>query len=531
MNKEPNTIANEKASADSLKSRKILPGCVLALIMLVLSFWIYTRHNQFAFFYHSDESAKVEQVITRQYNFHHPMLLLSTTELLYGEAGDVKSPTEQQRVVETGRLVSAIFTAIAVEALTLLAFLRAGWLAAIATGLLLTFNQQLFELAHYMKEDPALLLGVALSFLTLALYEKKRIWGAALCCGLACGVAVSGKYMGAMMFGCALPVFIFGGALTPGRRALHISLLLLGALLVFALVNLPLLRDLETFRASFSREMDLVAHGSKDMARSVPHTVYLSIFRQNTTPAIWLLLGVFYFQFWKTRRTQSAASWALALFPIVLTLVFSFSPKTNDRYYLPVTAVIYYLSALGLVDLVKTILPHWKSELEMRWKQTGAAVILVALLCEAPKFYDVFHAFQHDDRHELAGFIQEKLPPGARIAQDERVMLPDERNRKRGRIVLDLKQKAISGKTYAANLGTLDALRAKGYTHVAVSHSNYGRFFLDSLDVKDEKREEVERQRAFYEQLFAEGELLFERERGTVIYLHPGLRLYSILQR
>lgn len=499
--------------------------------MAGLSLWLFTRHNQFAFFYHSDESAKVAQVITRDYNFHHPMLLLTTSELLLGKSrGDVTSPTDQQRVVEAGRLVSAIFSAIAVGAFTLLAFIRAGRLAALTAGLLLAFHQQLFELAHYMKEDPALLLGVALTFLTLAMYEKQRGWSLALCCGLACGVAVSGKYMGAVMFGCALPVMILGGKLKPGHRVLHIGLLLLGALLVFALANLPLLRDLETFRASFSREMDMVAHGAKDMARSVPHTVYLSIFRDNTTPAIWLLLGVYYFRFWKTRREQSATSWALALFPIVLTIAFSFSPKTNDRYYLPVTAVVYFLASLGLMDLVRTVLPRWKPALEARWKMVGAITLLIALACEAPRFHEVFRAFQYDDRRELAEFIQKNIPPDVSIAQDERVMLPDERNRKRGRVVLNLTQEVVSGKTYAANLGDLDQLRATGYTHVAVSESNYGRFFLKSLSVKDQNRAEVEKQRTFYERLFAEGELLFERERGTVIYLHPGLRLYSIKQ-
>lgn len=69
LNTESNSIGNDKAEADSLKARKILPGCLLALIMVVLSFWIYTRHNQFAFFYHSDESAKVEQVMTRDILF------------------------------------------------------------------------------------------------------------------------------------------------------------------------------------------------------------------------------------------------------------------------------------------------------------------------------------------------------------------------------------------------------------------------------------------------------------------------------
>jgi hypothetical protein len=79
-----------------------------------------------------------------------------------------------------------------------------------------------------------------------------------------------------------------------------------------------------------------------------------------------------------------------------------------------------------------------------------------------------------------------------------------------------------------ADLGTLDELRAKGITHVAVSESDYGRFFLKSLQPKKGQEEDFARRKAFYESLFDSGEPLFERGRGTVIYLHPGIRVYRI---
>ena len=39
---------------------------------------------------------------------------------------------------------------------------------------------------------------------------------------------------------------------------------------------------------------------------------------------------------------------------------------------------------------------------------------------------------------------------------------------------------------------------------------------------------EFARRKAFYERLFREGKMVFERERGTVLYLHPGIRVYQI---
>lgn len=515
-------MPRELTHSDDLSAAGPVARLLLPLAFVALSFWLGLQHNQFSFFYHSDESAKVDQVISADYNFHHPMLLLMATRARLG-GGPV--PEDMQRVVEAGRWMAAAFTALAVGALVSLALQNSGGLAGLAAGLLLAFNQQLFELAHYMKEDPGLLLGVALTFLALALYERHPGWPSALACGAACGIAVSGKYVGVIMLAAIVPV-IWRAPATGGRRRVGHGLLVLGgAILVFALLNIPLLADQEAFQRSFQREVDMVAHGSKGMTRSVPHAVYFDIFADNTTPVVWLLLGAFYYDFWRRRRALGPAAWVTALFPIVLTLGFSFFPKTNDRYYLPVTAILYYLAALGLVSGAR-----WMTAWKPRWPLPAIAAFLlvVALASEAPRFWDVYRAFQRDDRRELAELIRDRVPAEAKIAQDSRVMLPDERNRNRGRVVLDLPQTIESEGRYVSGFGDLDQISAAGFTYVAVSESNYGRFFVRSMIPKDKYLEEYERQRAFYERLFREGELIFERPRSTVIYLHPGLRLYRL---
>jgi hypothetical protein len=82
---------------------------------------------------------------------------------------------------------------------------------------------------------------------------------------------------------------------------------------------------------------------------------------------------------------------------------------------------------------------------------------------------------------------------------------------------------------FASDLGTVDELRAQGVTHVIISESSYGRFFRSDLRPQDpEKTAQFEAGRQFYEELLRNGELLFEKERGTVIYLHPGIRVYRI---
>src|SRR5215216_7097634 len=124
------------------KIQKLLggPGAVIAwmLVLFAVSYFPNQRNNGFPFYYHPDEPGKVEQLRDRKWNFHHPMLLLSTTMLFarHPAAG------QEQQVVETGRRVSAGFTALAVVALSLTALLWRGWPAAFVAGAALATHHQ-----------------------------------------------------------------------------------------------------------------------------------------------------------------------------------------------------------------------------------------------------------------------------------------------------------------------------------------------------------------------------------------------------
>jgi hypothetical protein len=65
-------------------------------------------------------------------------------------------------------------------------------------------------------------------------------------------------------------------------------------------------------------------------------------------------------------------------------------------------------------------------------------------------------------------------------------------------------------------------------THLAISESDYGSFLLSGVRPKAGEAANFERRKMFYEELLRSGEPLFQRDRGTVVYLHPGLRLYRM---
>ncbi len=491
-----------------------------ALALFAATLFLHTQHNSFPYYYHPDEPGKVEQVLTGEWNFHHPMLLLSTTRAVTQCSGVAMN---EQTVVETGRWVSAAFTATAVVALSVLAFAWRGWGAGIATGAALLTHHQLFELSHYFKEDPALLAGLALTFMMLlACSWRATPWRAALL-GVACGLAVSGKYLGVIAIALAVPVLWR----EPERRGLRFAVFAGALVATFIIINLPLLLHLATFRESFGREMEFVVKGQRGLTRSVPHTQYWNVFRDNTTPFIWLLLGAFLHARWRERRTLSLAEWIIIAFPFAYAITLSFSPKTNDRYFLPATALFTLQAAIGAVDLVR----HYTARpMRSRWMAAAVAGLVATQLFALPRpldwpcFAEYWRAFQIDDHAALRKWAT-NLRHSAVIAKDNRILLPDPTKKRDVKRLGTLPQKVLSER-FAADLGTMEELRAKGVTHIIVSESDYGRFFLAGLRPQEGERADFERRKAFYESLLRDGELLWERDRGTVIYLHPGIRIY-----
>ena len=482
----------------------------LALFTAVLGF--DTRHNEFPYFYHPDEPTEVNQVMTAEWDYHQPMLLLRVTKAVVEILG---IPFREQDIVETGRWVSAVFTAVAVVAFALLAYAWRGWTASIAAGLALLLQHQLFEFAHYMTEDPALLMGLALTFLTAyVLWLKPNVW-LALLLGIAVALAISAKYAGIVALGIAVPVLWRGRE--RGNRKRHWICFAVALAIALIAVNLPLILHLGAFRRSLGMEIRSAESG----LRGVPHAQYWGIFRGNSTPVMWVLLLVFLAARWRERRRLPLVIWLLIAFPFVCTLALSFSSNSNYGSFLPESACFTFLAALGVVDAAK-YLSQW---MRYRWALAGMAAVLV--IAQIPGWMKYETAFQRDDNADMLDWVITQAPPDAVIAKDGRVKLPDPGMPQDKRRFRPLSQRILSDR-YAADLGSIDKMRAMGVTLVAVSESDYGIFRLLSLRPQAKEAENFARRKEFYDNLLRNGELLFERERGVALYLHPGIRVYRL---
>ncbi len=492
------------------------------MVIFVLTLWLGTRHNDFPWYYHPDEPGKVEQVLgTRPLNFHHPMLLLNSTKVAVSLLGVEKN---QQSVVETGRRVSSFFTAAAVVALSLLGYVWRGWRVALIAGLTLATHHQLYELSHYMKEDTALLFGLAVTFLAAHLHQRKPTLRTALFIGLGVGLAISGKALGIMALVVAVPVFIATRAQCGWRIVVAAAVF---AVAIIVAINPQAVLSMDAVRESSSREMEL-ATGGQGMTQSVPHGKYWSIFLSNTTPVMWPLILAVIVITWKRRKEHNTAELATLGFPFALGIALSFFPKENDRYFLPATAFFTLLAALGAAELARIL--HRKASRGLVETGIGAVLVLGQFINWTDDRgglirYD--QAFQTDDTTELLVWLNQHSQADDVIAKDNRVRLPD--SRRRSRKARPLPNKILSAE-YAADLGTLDKLRADGVKIVIISESTFMRFERAGMRPKEGDGGDAERRRAFYAELRRSYEPAWSRQRSTVIYLHPGIEVYRIAQ-
>ena len=150
------------------------------------------------------------------------------------------------------------------------------------------------------------------------------------------------------------------------------------------------------------------------------------------------------------------------------------------------------------------------------------------MISQIPGWVTCETAFQRDDNADLLEWVRTETPPDAVIAKDGNVQLPEPGDSKDEARFGPLTQKILSER-YAADVGDIEEkMRALGVSLVAVSNSDY-EFRLRRLrPPSEDPAAKFARRKEFYDNLLRDGELLFERERGAVLYLHPGIRVYRL---
>ncbi|HEY5753433.1 MAG TPA: phospholipid carrier-dependent glycosyltransferase [Chthoniobacterales bacterium] len=490
-----------------------LAQATLLAALFAAAFLFLSRHNHFPVYYHPDELSKGDQVVSGALNYHHPLLLLDSADLLLRASG---RPRTAENAVMAGRTASAIFTALSVVFLTVLAWRRAGWLAALAAAVLLPLLPLMYELAHYCKEDPALLAGITLSLLALEIFTSKPGAMAAAFTGAACGVAVSGKYLGIVLFLVALPWVIWNG------RTWKITIAFLAAFLTtVAVINLPYLLHPGALAQGLDYEMNAAqVGGAKGLSRDIPHAKYVNIFLDNVG---WpLMIGMAGFVTIPIFRKQNRNPFNALLFllPAGYAVMLSFSPKTAGRYFLAVAPLLAVCGIIGL-SWIASLLSRKKSWIGYAFFATAA---VSALLVQTDLARMSLLGFQQDSRREMAAWIAQNLPADALLLAEHRIHLS-----KAATWPADSPPRIrIWEKAFLPDAGTLEQISEAGVRYVAVIRTGFGGYVDPKRKPAPNQKDQHQYRSSFYRRLFSEGRLLKKAGGNGVGILNPEIRLYEL---
>ncbi len=481
-----------------------------------------TRHNDFPWFYHTDEPSKAEQLVSGERNFYHPALMLNSTDAVSRVLG---VPRERQSMVVTGRTMSAFFAALAVTGFALVAWRIGGLEAGVLAGAFCALSADFFDAAHYMKEDPYWISGLSFTFLAALHYWRKPAAVPAIMLGLAAGWSVAGKYIGFIALLVAVLTIAGKMIASRSRNILPLALCLISAAVIFLGINYQILSEPQAMTAGLGKEVGALYNEHHQKNEKFKPSRYLDLL-QDTVPAtaIALAAALLICGLGKWKRTPLPELLFLLL-PVLLGIALTFTPKGSARYFLPIGLMLLTSAAIALALAVKTLQLRPFPIRLTSWILGAAAAC--AILIPLGREYKVrHHAFSTDYRKNLADYIRQNVPPNAVIASDQRAAMPSADDPRYAGFPHLLPNKMLITR-YVADLGTLDELLTKGVSYVVVASRDANRLGNDE-NFSSEDQKKLPARRQFYQDLTKRGTVEWQSKLGDNKYLNASLILYHI---
>lgn len=499
---------------------------LLSVTALLASVFLYSRNNNFSSFYHPDERVKARQVGENKRLYLHPQLLLEATDLALKISRHQASETLESlhKVILTGRWVSAILAGLTVVALGLVGYFYAGFGGLVLGALSVGLCPSLLINAHYMKEDTALVFGIALTLLAALIYSRappgKRQVAALLFLGAAAGIAASGKYIGIIALAAALLFVCF---LSPSRELSVRCAIVLGACVVsVAAINHRIFSDWSGFVQGLHYELNhiVVQHfGGTTMNR--PNLFLAKGLVRETMPHVLVLAAIYLISLALFMKRTNPWDLFFVLFAGFFAVLLSFSNIPGYRYNLPTIVMLNLMAVLGIVRLSEFF------QARFRW-----VVVVVALALIVPiqlrRCLNYLDQFANDSRIRLRRFVAHELPSDSVIVSDSYALpgYDDDPHLTGNEHRLPMK---LYDHFWAADYADLQSLPGLGSSYVAVSELAYGRFFDPEVVPAPHDLRYATRRR-FYEQLFASGQLLWSSDPDppNFSFVNPAVRLYRL---
>jgi hypothetical protein len=491
---------------------------LMVTVFVIGLFW-FTRGNGFPSFYNPEEEIRASQLITGDWDLHHPLLSAFTTKFLKAL---LHVPNELHAVVQLGRTVSALFAVGSIICLGLSIYLLGNPAAAGLLCFLLLCQHQFFDLAHTMSENSSLMFGAGLTLLAIVFLEQKATVPRALFLGFSVALAISAKYIGALLF---IPALI--AVFRCGDRALRVNRVaefFLGFLFTVLVVNFYAVTELPLTALDVLQDLGLALSSTSDGIKNWVHGTYWLALWHNTTPAIWVMLGIALTVLWIRRRTLQLSEILLLLIPLVYFSLLLFAPS-GDLRFLPVIGFTYALAVAGVAWMAELISPT-REEVKGWLLPMLFALSLAACFLEFLRGYPYYAAFNSDERLEMLTWMDGNLRPGSKIIADPSVLLPrllaKAKQKYRFDLLMDDFPKVLRDQPRLAQFAEA------GADYVVVCKSDYQSLMTQAVSVARVNDESVSSAKQFYSELFKKGTLVWSRGLGPVPYLQPGLEIYHL---
>lgn len=492
---------------------------VLMLAAFVVGLFWFTHGNRYPSFYNPEEEIRASQVITGDWDLHRPLLSAFATKVLKAV---LHVPDNLQFVVELGRTVSAFFAIGSIICLGLSVYLLGSSAAAALLAFLLLWQHQFYDLAHTMSENSALMFGSSLTLLAIVLIEQKATVPRALLLGVSVATAISAKYIGALLF---IPALM--AVLRSGGRELRLNRVMefiLGLLFALLLVNFSAVTELPSTVLDVLEDLGSAFASTPDGLENMVHGRYWLALWRNTTPPIWVMLGISLSVLWFRRRNLTMSEILLVLFPLVYFLLLLFTPSSDLRF-LPVVGFTYAFAVAGvgwMAELISTA-----GEQVRGWLLPALfAVCLAACFFEFLRGYPYYAAFNFDERLEMLDWMDGNLQPGSKVLADPSVLLPKLLAETKQKYRFELLANGFPKATDDQSL--LEQVIAAGADYVVASDSDYKSLSSQRTSVARVNEQSLNAAKQFYSELFKKGTLIWSRNQGPVAYLQPGLEVYRV---
>ncbi|HSH96005.1 MAG TPA: hypothetical protein VK968_17800, partial [Roseimicrobium sp.] len=525
------TDPDTKVTSLTLRGLKPLAIGTIALLLFGLGIILYTRNNDFPMRYHPDESGKVDQILSadQRRNYHHPQLLLEVTDKLLA----LRPTTDPQAAVQVGRTTSAIFAALTVVAGAVLGYFAGRLRGMLLIGAVLLFSPPMVIYSHYMKEDAGLMLGLVLCLLASRVFWGKAIprrrdlatderliirpwWRDLLAVafmGVACAVAISGKYVGVYALAALLPLLFFPrgrGWLIP-LRPLVFLIFAAGAVL---LINHLIFKDWDGFVQSLQAETHHGLTEHFDLAMDVPTGYFIRNTWETATLPVKVLAALYLPLLLITWKRRSGWDVFPIVFLAVSTAVISRCPIPFPRYGLPMVITVYVMAGLAgcfAIDLADLLAARFARSPESPELSRGnrkaslagsvlaAAVMAFVLIVQIPLGLDYVNQFAHDSRQGLRDWLIQHGQPGASIAADFYAGLRDDgrpNHTSDGWEGFSVAPEWYGFAPQAAGWGNL-----RNFRYIAICDIAYERYSVPEAHGYGDRGEEFELRKNFYRTL------------------------------